>query len=484
MAEFVTPTGFVKKTLPQIKAELEASFQAVFGNDIDLSADGSFGQIIGVLSQREADLWDGAEEIYTSRNVTQATGVSLDSIVAEIGVIRIDASPTVVENVIFYGDEGTAIAIGKKAKQANADLTYSVVDSAVTITKAAAREVQLEPNTTFPLTGGETFTVTIDATPYTYVGIAADTKAIVINALVSLITAGSWGGVASNVNDTYLKLLDKDLDFSVTWTSTFDLFLLGSGGDVEADEDGPNSLPANTLDTIATPISGWDSVNNPEAGTTGRDVETDDELRLRFASTFLAGNATDEAIRAKLLNNVDGVQTASVTSNRSLATDGEGRPPKSFEAVVQGGSDSDVAEEIWKTMPSGIESFGNTSEIIVDSEGRNQTIKFSRPTEIFIYVKVQRDFYNEEEYPTDGDNQIKQKIVEWALTEYTPGKDVIRGRLNIPIYEVPGIGELNVLIDWIPSPGGTPTYVEEDAPIASREIAVFDTSRIVVEAIP
>jgi len=200
--------------------------------------------------------------------------------------------------------------------------------------------------------------------------------------------------------------------------------------------------------------------------------------------TFLAGNATDEAIKNALLNEVDGVTSASVTSNRNLLVDGEGRPGKSFEAVVEGGTDADIALEIWETMPSGIEPFGSTTEIIIDSQGNNQTIKFSRPTPLYIHIKVKRAFNTEEPYPSDGDQQIKDNIVAWAALNINVGDDVIRQRISDPVYDVPGIGTIEITIDDTPNPGDAPTLLEQNIIVASREFAVFATSRITVEIYP
>jgi hypothetical protein len=70
---FLQPTGFIKKTLAEIKSELETEYKELFGNDIDLDDKGPIGQLISIQSKKFADLWDLAEEIYTSRDVTQAT---------------------------------------------------------------------------------------------------------------------------------------------------------------------------------------------------------------------------------------------------------------------------------------------------------------------------------------------------------------------------------------------------------------------------
>ncbi len=586
MATFVTSSGFQKKTLAELKVEYETLFKAQFGNDIDLSADGPFGQIIGLLSQRDADLWDAAEEIYTSRNPGEASGTSLDNLSAETGITRLDATKTRTSNVLCAGTEGTnLIATTHKVKQVDNALTHSLVTS-ITITKAIALKVKLEPNTAFPLAGGEVFTVTINAVPYTYNGIALDTKKIVIDELIILILAGAWAGTPSNEDDDFLVLDGEDSDadniadtaFAVLWNAQLDLELLASGGTFDADETGINTVPATTLNTIATPVAGWDSVINPAAGVTGIEVETDQAMRIRRAKTFLSGAGTDEAIRSAILNEVLNIQSVSVTSNRGwkgniqkvlysadfiagnsidmdlngvaittvpfngdhdttivdlitqieadiagssavldvLDTDDRtliisvpsttilevfsvvsggasqaesfvtysdinGIPPKSFEAVCVGGAVQDILDVIWETMPSGIQPYGSTTGSVTDSEGNGQSVSMSRPVNRYLHVRVTRTLYVEEEYPTNGDEAIKDAIVEWSLLEYAAGKDVIRQRIGIPVYEVPGIQEITIEIDATAAPGDVPAFASPASiPMNSRQIAVFATTRITI----
>jgi len=478
---FVTSTGFVKKTFEELKTYWQTSFQSIFGDDIDLDETGPFGQLAALFAKRDADIWDGAEEIYNSRNPNAAEGLSLDNVAAETGVIRQAATSTQVTDVQLFGTEGTVVAAGKLARQSTGDYTTInyTLKIGVTITKTAARKVLLTMDE--PGGAGETFTITIDGTPYSYVTIGGDTGTIVAGEIKTLIEAGAFAGTVTQ-SAGQLTIEYITVDFSISWTANITLDALASGGDFEADTAGAYPLPGNTLDTIVTPVSGWDSVNNPSAGVTGRNTETDSDFRIRRANTLTTGNATDDAIVNAISNRVSGITQVGITSNRTDATV-DGIPAHSFEVVVTGGADADIAQQIWDTQPSGIQSHGSTTVIVVDSEGNNQTIKFSRPTPIYIHVKVKRDLFSEETYPATGDTAIKDAIVEWALLNQPIGKDVIRQRLSIPVYEVPGIEDIEISIDGTPLPGDTPTYALANVAIAGREYADFATSRIVVEAL-
>jgi hypothetical protein len=336
--------------------------------------------------------------------------------------------------------------------------------------------------------GGQIFSFVVNtgiATTFSYTTAPSDTKDIVIDALILDIQASYIGLGGQNKGGGKLRLFRNKNPFALISQTLMTPTLYASPGTFIADEDGPNSLPANALTFIVTPHSGWSAITNPVAGDTGREVETDDELRIRRASTFLLGKSTEEAILSAVFNEVEGVQAASITSNRTMINNIGigGLPPKSFEVIISGGTPEDIANTIWKAMPAGIEAYGNLFHTILDSQGNPQMIHWSAPQDILIWVKVKRAFYSEEDYPINGDVLVKKAIVEWASTEFILDKDVIRQRLSIPIYSVPGIGEIEISLDSSIDPLHIPSYALVDIPITSRQISRFDVLRITVEAL-
>lgn len=130
-----------------------------------------------------------------------------------------------------------------------------------------------------------------------------------------------------------------------------------------------------------------------------------------------------------------------------------GRPPKSFETIVQGGTDEDIATTIWQTKPAGIETFGSTTTVINDSLGRPQSIKYTRPTEIYIAILLEYTKYDEETFPNNGENTMAQIALDYT-NRLGIGVDVIPSRYFGPIYNaVNGIDSLTVSIQIIASPG-------------------------------
>ena len=156
-----------------------------------------------------------------------------------------------------------------------------------------------------------------------------------------------------------------------------------------------------------------------------------------------------------------------------------GRLAKSFEAVVEGGSDADVANKIWLTKPAGIQTFGNTSFTITDSQGEQQVINFSRPTPIYIWVTVALTLYSEETFPPNGQDLVAEAINTYG-NNLGIGVDVLLQRVLAQIFNVPGIASGVMQIAATNGPGDSPLYGTADIPIQENEIAVFDLSRITV----
>lgn len=476
MSTYLLSTGFQKKTLAEIKSELETEAQAVFGMDIDLDPDQPLGQWVGLRAYRDAQIWDLMEEIVNSRSPDRASGTSLDFIVSENNLTRLPALSTTVQNVILYGSVGISILAGKRIKSSKNDIEF-LLDSLVTLelTKAVYSRIIFD---TF--TVGATYTITLNGIDYSIV------------AAVDEVT--TWGLMKTAITDITFTTTVSDKEFIIERSTEYVIALglllemdeIGNYGNFTCELQGVYPAPASSLTVIVTPVSGWNRVNNPTAGFTGRLAETDSAFRIRrLANLGGIGAATEDSIRSAILTNVSGVNGCSIYSNRTATTDIDGRPPHSFEVVVSGGTNARIAEVIWEKMPAGILSFGSISETITDSQGFSQIISFNRPTTIYIHCAILRSLYSEEIYPVDGDTLIKQAIVDWSLdtNNIDVGKDVIIQRLMIPIYTVPGISSVSIEIAATPNPVDTPVFDTINIPITVRQIANFDVNRISVGAL-
>lgn len=489
--EYVKSTGLEIPDYADIKTDLETDFKAIFGNDIDVSSDSVIGQIIAIVAKYISNNYTAMQEVYTSRDPQFAEGVNLDAIVGENGIVRLSATPTTIENVLLFGDDGTLILSGKLAKIPSGSVNFSL-DSNVTISKSVCRKGYIEVGTVLDST---LYTIDIDGDSYTYTSDGTATATEILTGLKADIDSASIEGLTVTITDDVMEL-SNDSDFAFDVDSNLAIVEVGSAGNFTCVENGANRVPAQSLTEIVTPVTGWNSVLNESVGVTGRATETDENLRIRREQSVNGiGNATEDSLLAKIYDEVDGVTGVNVYSNRTDSTDSENRPSHSFEVVVSGGDIDDIANKIWEVQPAGIQSTGNINADgsvestipgeginITDSQGYTQNVKFSRPVEVYIYVRVARSLYDEEVYPDDGDDQIKSAIVDWSLelANINVGKDVIRQRLSIPIYSIPGIEDIEIELDSSTSLPHTPSYSAANIVIGDRQVAVFAVGRIEV----
>jgi uncharacterized phage protein gp47/JayE len=384
----ISPEGFKRKRLDQLLEELAGEIKSIFGSNFNVSPESPDGQINGVISESNANLWEIAEESYNAFNPSAATGVTLSNLVQLNGITRLPATPSRVQ-LSLTGAVGVIIPSGSLVS------TYDTSDQFST-------EIE----------------VTLDG-------------------------AGN-GSVFANAVET-----------------------------------GPISALAGTITEIDTPITGWYSVTNLHDAQVGTTEETDVELRSRRAhSVARDAQAIIDAIFAAIAN-IPGVTQTTVLENDTDIIDLNGLPPHSFQAVVVGGVDEDIANVIWLKKPAGILSFGSTTTQILDSQGIPHAISFSRPDMVDIYVEV--DLTVSPEYPANGDDLIKQAIVDYARGTLFTGRgfglsdDVIYTRLYTPINYIQG-HEIDALrIGLTPAPTGT-----DNIPISATETSNFLIANIVV----
>ena len=114
---------------------------------------------------------------------------------------------------------------------------------------------------------------------------------------------------------------------------------------------GAITASAGTLIKIVTPQDGWQTVTNISDAVAGTNEETETELRARRnVSTSGTAVAIIESVYSSL-RSLENVTAVRVYQNITLTTDANGVPSKSIAAVVQGGTDADIANVLWlKTL--------------------------------------------------------------------------------------------------------------------------------------
>lgn len=184
-----------------------------------------------------------------------------------------------------------------------------------------------------------------------------------------------------------------------TWRTRSTLTLNGSGtGSVAAEctSIGAISAPAGTITTIRSPVSGWTTVTNVAAATTGFARETDTELRQRRLSALSSGtNGTRGGIKS-LVESVGEVDVALVADNSSGTTTTVGAitlPPNSlavvvFPASLSAEAEDEIAEAIYASSPAGIEMIGTETVTVNGADGGTFDVKFNYATSAAVTVNA------------------------------------------------------------------------------------------------
>ena len=471
----LTDAGFNRKTADIIRSELESLFKGVYGEDLNVAPTSPEGNLIGALSERESLIWELIEAVYLSQYRDSASGTSLDNAVSLIGISRLDAQRSTVTLTLAteYTTADITVTAGSQASQpATGVLWETTVDATI----PAAIDVLTGLNvSSITWQSGNTIRYTFSGTPdlsSVSVGDLLYTEGAINKSNNGLMSITAVDDVSDYIDVTNLARSDAAADETAGATcSTTDGYVTVSAQSVDA---GPFAASFGAINTINTPVANWDYVNNLEVADTGRSTESDTDLRRRAAaSTVSADGGTLNTMTARILSEINGVSYAGGRENRTNATDSNGLPPHSFEIVVVGGVDQDIADLIWESKPAGIETFGNTSATVTDDYGVSNTIYFSRVTEIQIYVEL--SITTDSTYPTDGDDQVKSALTDYFST-LSNGDDVLNHKLKAAVSSVDGILSITYLYQGTSSP---PTS-EANITITSSQVATLDAGNITI----
>jgi uncharacterized phage protein gp47/JayE len=448
----LSANGLEIKRLQDVVSDRIASARSYFGSDAKTSSNDVLGRALRIASPSEADTWQLAEAVYLSFFPEFATGVSLDRIVAYAGLTRFDAAPSTAA-LLVTGDYNVVIP------------NESFVESSVTTNRfVTTSSTQLNDRQVSGFTiqviaaaDNADYIITTGASSFTYTTGTGETLADIASGIASIINNSTSEMTASVVNDVQVRVTFDDVfvrrDTSITANMSFQK--IQKVVPAECTELGPISQPANTIDQVSSPITGWDSVTNPQPVALGRFRETDEELRIRFAnSKELNARGTIDSIFSTLLG-VVGVEEVQVYENETNGVDAIGLPPKSFSAVVLGGSAQQIAEAIWEVKPAGVEAFGNTTVTVVDSQGLPHDISFSRPETVNIYIDLVISPFENQSIASNTPELIIDALEEYFRENYRVGDDVIYSRLYTPINSAASGYQIDSLsIGTSPNPTG------------------------------
>lgn len=484
MSEYgITRTGVKIKRFDTIMGEINADQSEGFGVQVGSNPRSFLNVLNTSYADKIAELWELGAEIYHSLSPMSAEGAALDNAVQFGGNSREKARSTYYP-IHCECTEGITLGVDTLIESdTNPAIKFLSAEakeiSRSSFNKAKVKVVSLRP--------GEAYTVALNGTLFSYTPQANDDPEALLEGLAALITADENKAFTASVDaeNAFLVIEAVNVESENTMLLTDNLTTHSVTAIINfaSEETGEITLPNGAITKIVTAPTGFLSCTNLCGYIAGRLLETDVELRQSYMSKiFNRSTRMTDSIRSAILTNCQGVSAVKVYENRTNAVDDAGRPPHSVEAVVDGGSNSDIAEQILATVTGGITTYGSVSVAVPGEDDDSIEICFNRPAYVYLWFKVTLTIGKASSVPANYAELVETAIVE-AMDAIGTGEDVIPQQFLKDIYaQVPGISyiDISVYSTYSATEGKPVAYPEKSVTISPRERAVTGSTRIEV----
>lgn len=480
----ITETGLHIKRFDTILSEINAFQTEGFGVQVGANTRSFLNTLNTSVADKIAELWELGADIYHNLSPMSAEGAALDNAVQFGGNSREKARSTYypihcecTEGITL--DEETLIE-----SDTNPAIKFLSAEER-TISRSSFNKAKVKVVSTQP---GEAYTVALNGTLYSYTCKAQDGPEAILGGLRDLILADEAEAFTASVDSENVLLIieaaDVESENSMLLTDNLTTESVTAIISFASEEPGEVSLPNGAITKIVTAPTGFLSCTNLCGYVAGRLLETDVELRQSYVDKiFSRSSRMTDSIRSAILANCAGVTAAQVYENRTNETDSEGRPPHSVEAVVDGGSNSDIAEQILATVSAGITTYGSVSVDVPGEDDDMIEVCFNRPTYIYCWFKVTLTISKASLVPANYAELVETAIVD-AMSQVENGEDVVPQQQFLPaIYDqVPGISYIDVSIytTTSASEGKPSSYPLRSVEITNRQRAMTSSTRIEV----
>lgn len=496
----LTATGFTVKSLNDVKSETEADIKTAFGATTDVSTTSINGQYAAIFGEQLASAWEELEAIYLILKPDNAEGIQLDDVALLNGLQRRAPTYSYLGEYLVFGTATTVVPAGTQFyNTSNPGVIFETVKE---ITLAAGTDEvqrgyfsQASFNKRFRIKHGGYYTDWID---YNATTAEIDTA---LEDLISIDTVTVTDAPTTSYRILEVTFTGKSgkqpqnlmrLEIENTPEADNDFVVMTTGviqgtTPIRAILAGPTELgPAYTVISLVTPVTGVTGGINTEDVTPGKPLETDTEFKARRKLAFaLQSTSSIKGLQARLLEDYPDIEFCTILENDTDSTDGDGRPPHSFEVYLLGDPiltdtylQQNIAETIAAHKPCGIESTSTAgtsfSVTVPDLSGTDQVIEFSYVDVLDIYVDVNISI-DTSTFPLDGVDQIKTKIIEY-INGLTIGQNVVYFPYLIgSISGIAGIKSGAVYVGTSASPTGTSNIT-----VAKSQVADTDSTKVTV----
>ena len=478
MAEYgVTEKGFNIKRMDTIMTEIHGDLKEDWGVDTTINEQSFLNALIKAFSAQIAGMWEMGQDVYYSQYPSTAEGISLDNAMQFGGVTRLEDQRTVYP-IACTGDDGTNILYGTLIRSVTTPAKDFQCLNLQTISRDNFRKMVLE---VIADSEDTIYNIDIDGTTYSYARVSGDTAVDIVTGLASAVV---HDGITSKVSGSQLVLEANTAQssYKAILSDNITVHKVTSNILFESVDYGNITVPTGTITVIVKNVVGLDSVMNDITPTAGRLEESDIAARQSYIKRIAirSKNLIDGMV-ADIYQNVDGVLSAIGMENYTSNYDSDGRPPHSFELVVDGGDDSEIAQIIFQRKCPGIRAYGSTSVDIADQFGNIINIGFSRPTYKYAWLKIVLNRNTKEVIAPNYATLAKDAVMSNA-DEYGLGEKVILQKFLPYLYaNLTGVEFITIKGAVTDTEAEVPTeYTLDVLDMLSREKAQFDATRIEV----
>lgn len=396
----ITEYGFERKTLQQLITSLNSRFTSKLGT-WNQSSNSVEAQFVSVFAEELDQTWQGMEGVYSSQTYSGSEGIYLDDIISQQGVFRKGKSKGGGEVVVLANLAATTtnyLITAGRSVNGNNGITYTTstekaVNSLMSCYRLKASVITQGVTYTFTMYNVEnvsanTFTWTAgDANDIDEMLVALSQFANVnITKLdqptyYNLDNRTLYIGFNKDVNNNPLPLSKANLSLTVAPT-------IGEAGyriACIANTSGFYPLNVGEASGLSPSFTGFVESINWETFSSGSDVQSDAQYRAAYENLDgVSLSGTPAKIKSSVLG-VSGVIDAEIFQNptKDYLYDTSNNvvcEPYSYNVVVLGGDEEEVAQAIGDDVPVNTKQYGTTQISYTDDAENVIDVEFTKAT--------------------------------------------------------------------------------------------------------
>lgn len=462
---FNTSSGFTYPTLTVINNERLASLRGVYGTGFSDDKTNSMWRNSQIDAEREYKVWQMVAMMEDYQTFNGAEDIYLDDICNRVGIYRKDASASAGYAVIesddtistddelddsysFSNDDGDSFKVESTA-------TFGDLVCGIYITPDDLPDTATSYSFVITNVSDSTITETVTVSGISSSSDETDINSFFQNLLDAVETVSDSDSDDTfeiySSSDGYTLAIGYDEDGNlvglsdpVQITATTDIGLKASKFYVECTDTGYLSITAGGITSITPTDAGFQNITNVDTFATGGDVESDASLRVRYQLEVGAAGAGTKTSIIKAVLAVDDVTSCIIKDNPSN-TDKTYATARTFNTVVQGGADEDIAQAISDNKPINTQTYGSSSYAIVQEDNNLEVIYFTRATTVQLYLKITYSTNSGISFTTGEKTEIEDAIQD-VVDTYTIGGTVFMTNLSSAIIDALDTNRLSDLV--------------------------------------